>query len=254
MNLKTVILLLGIFLGQISCAHAESLKDALNQQYKKHVLALRSPFTSGDQKFDSAGKPLSHAGGKWLLYGGIYIEKVDLSSKELRIEGRRVGLGTDKTNKPVLVPMSKSVKVEIQLDQPLNSIDQAQNLLDRVFYLQSETDEHAKPELRRADDRSAQQTIYKAGKDDVKYPKATYTPEPEFSERARRAKHQGTVILNIVVDEKGNVTRVRLDRALGDGLDENAMEGVKNWRFIPATRNGQPVAVAMNVEVAFNLY
>jgi protein TonB len=50
------------------------------------------------------------------------------------------------------------------------------------------------------------------------------------------------------------VTRVRLDRALGDGLDENAMEGVKNWRFIPATRNGQPVAVAMNVEVAFNLY
>jgi TonB family protein len=253
MNLKTIIFVLGVFLAQISCAYADSLKDALNHQYKKQVLALRTPFTHGDQKFDSTGKPLSHPESKWLLYGGLYVDKISLSSKQLRIEGRRVGLGTDKNNKPVLVPMSKGVRVEIELDQPLTSIDQAQNLLDRVFYPQTETDEHAKPELRRAD-RSAQQTIYQAGKDDVKYPKATYTPDPDFSERARRAKHQGTVILNIVVDEKGNVTRVRLDRALGDGLDENAMESVKDWRFSPATRNGQPVAVAMNVEVSFNLY
>jgi TonB family protein len=38
------------------------------------------------------------------------------------------------------------------------------------------------------------------------------------------------------------------------GLDQNAMEGVERWRFSPATRNGQPVAVALNIEVAFNLY
>jgi len=38
------------------------------------------------------------------------------------------------------------------------------------------------------------------------------------------------------------------------GLDQNAMEGVERWSFSPATRNGQPVAVEMNIEVAFNLY
>jgi TonB family protein len=38
------------------------------------------------------------------------------------------------------------------------------------------------------------------------------------------------------------------------GLDENAMEGVKRWRFNPATRNGEPVAVEMKIEVSFNLY
>jgi protein TonB len=85
-------------------------------------------------------------------------------------------------------------------------------------------------------------------------PRPTYTPEPEFSEQARHAKYQGTVVLYIVVDKAGKISRIRLERALGMGLDENAMEGVKRWRFNPATRNGEPVAVAMNIEVSFNLY
>ena len=62
------------------------------------------------------------------------------------------------------------------------------------------------------------------------------------------------MVLQIVVTKKGDVVRVRLVRALGMGLDQNAMEGVERWRFSPATRNGQPVAVTLNIEVAFNLY
>ncbi|HEX4604250.1 MAG TPA: energy transducer TonB, partial [Candidatus Angelobacter sp.] len=81
-----------------------------------------------------------------------------------------------------------------------------------------------------------------------------YTPEPEFSEEARRAKFQGSVVLSIIVDETGHISRVRLERPLGKGLDENAMEGVKTWRFDPAKRNGQPVAMEMRIEVSFNLY
>lgn len=114
--------------------------------------------------------------------------------------------------------------------------------------------EHAKPEFRRADFRLRDEPIYQAGKDDTKFPKAIYTPEPDFSERARRARFQGTVIVNVIVDKTGNVARVRLERALGDGLDENAMEEVRSWRFTPATRNGEPVAVATSVEVDFRLY
>ena len=62
------------------------------------------------------------------------------------------------------------------------------------------------------------------------------------------------MVLNIVIDKAGKIARIRLERALDMGLDENAMEGVKRWRFNPATRNGQPVAVEMNIEVSFNLY
>ena len=72
--------------------------------------------------------------------------------------------------------------------------------------------------------------------------------------QARNAKYQGTVVLKIVIDKAGKISRIRLERALRMGLDETAMEEVKRWRFNPATRNGQPVAVEMNIEVSFNLY
>jgi TonB family protein len=108
--------------------------------------------------------------------------------------------------------------------------------------------------LRRVDAIASTEPIYKVKKDEVSAPHATYTPEPRFSEAARQAKFQGTVILQIVVDKTGNVAKIRLERALGYDLDDNAMEGVKVWRFEPATKDGQPVAIVMNIEVSFNLY
>src|SRR5262249_8373091 len=127
-------------------------------------------------------------------------------------------------------------------------------LLDRVFYLQDEGHKHAVPEMRRADGKGLDEPLYHVTDDGTKPPRAIYTPEPEYSEKARRAKYQGTVILSIVVDRQGDHSRVSWVRPLGMGLDQNAMEGVTRWRFDPATRNGQPVAVKMNIEVSFNLY
>src|SRR5450432_3323467 len=90
--------------------------------------------------------------------------------------------------------------------------------------------------------------------DGVSAPRALYTPEPEFSEEARKAKYQGVVVLNIVVGTDGRVHNPRVVRALGMGLDEKAIEGVKTWKFDPSKKDGRAVAVEMNIEVAFNLY
>jgi TonB family protein len=256
MNRKAAFLLLAASLLQTATAHADSLKDALNHKYKSHILALRSPFTARDQKFDSSGQPLNaRSTGYWLLYGGIFVEKLNLSADTLRLEGHRAASYIDKKNgKLMLVRYDKARRIEIHLDQPLNSLDDAQMVLNRVFFLEGDAVEHVKPEFRRADDNTPDTEIYHVKKDVVLPPRATHTPEPEFSEQARHAKYQGTVVLYIVVDQAGNISRIRLERPLGMGLDENAMEGVKQWRFIPATRNGVPVAVAMNIEVSFNLY
>jgi TonB family protein len=256
MNLKTVILLLGVFLAQVSCAHADSVKDELNHKYKNQLLALRSPLTGRTQKFDSSGQPLNApAGGQWLFYGGIYVEKLDLSKETLRLEGPQVApTGQKKKGKPVFVPIGKFITVEIHLDQPLVSADQAQVVMDRVFFLGAEALQHTQPEYRRSYNAGSVGPVYSISKEGVKYPQSVYTPDPEFSEKARRAKYQGTAILNAVVDKEGNVSRIRLVRPLGMGLDENAMEALKTWRFRPGTYNGQPVAVEMNIEVAFNLY
>ena len=88
----------------------------------------------------------------------------------------------------------------------------------------------------------------------VTAPIAIYKPEPAYSEEARKAKYQGTVVLWIVVDAQGNVTDARVVRPLGLGLDEKALETVKTWKFKPALRNGVPVAVRVGVEVSFRLF
>ena len=90
--------------------------------------------------------------------------------------------------------------------------------------------------------------------DGVSAPRPIFTPEPEFSEEARKAKYQGVVVLNIVVGTDGRVHSPRVVRSLGMGLDEKAIEGVKTWKFDPSKRDGRAVAVEMNIEVSFNLY
>jgi TonB family protein len=88
----------------------------------------------------------------------------------------------------------------------------------------------------------------------VKAPKPKYTPEPAFSEIASYEEFQGIVVVNVIVGTDGKIQRFRLLRPLGMGLDENAQSTIQTWRFQPATRNGQPVAVEMNIELAFNLF
>jgi TonB family protein len=88
----------------------------------------------------------------------------------------------------------------------------------------------------------------------VSPPKAIYQPDPEYSEEARKAKYQGVVVLAMVIGPDGRPRDIRVQRSLGLGLDEKAMEAVRTWRFEPAKKDGQAVAVAVNIEVSFNLY
>ena len=85
-------------------------------------------------------------------------------------------------------------------------------------------------------------------------PVPIYQPDPDYSEEARKAKYQGTVVLIIVVGPDGRVHNPRVSRTLGMGLDEKAMEKVLTWKFKPATKDSKPVAVEVSVEVQFNLY
>jgi periplasmic protein TonB len=77
--------------------------------------------------------------------------------------------------------------------------------------------------------------------------------EPEYSEDARKARVQGTVVLYVVVDQRGQPQNIQLRQSLGLGLDERAMEAVSRWRFKPATANGRPISSPVLVEVFFRL-
>ncbi len=85
-------------------------------------------------------------------------------------------------------------------------------------------------------------------------PRPIYSPDPEFSEEARKAKYQGTCTLMIVVSADGKPTNIRVVNSLGMGLDEKAIETVRTWRFEPGQKDGHPVNVEIAVEVDFHLY
>jgi len=88
----------------------------------------------------------------------------------------------------------------------------------------------------------------------VSAPKATYAPDPEYSEEARKAKYQGTVVLSLIVGADGVPRDIRVARSVGLGLDEKVIETVKTWKFDRGTKDGKPVATYATIEVAFHLY
>jgi len=89
---------------------------------------------------------------------------------------------------------------------------------------------------------------------DVTAPRAIYAPDPEYSEKARAAGYQGSCVLRLIVGADGKPRDISLERRLGMGLDEKAIEAVRDWVFEPARKDSKPVAVQIGIEVSFQLY
>ena len=85
-------------------------------------------------------------------------------------------------------------------------------------------------------------------------PVPVYSPDPPYSDEARKARFSGSVMLQIIVDTTSNVRSATLVEPLGLGLDEKAVETIRTWRFKPARRNRVPVNVRMRVQVSFSLF
>lgn len=88
----------------------------------------------------------------------------------------------------------------------------------------------------------------------VSAPQVVHSVEPDFTDQARHANFQGTAAIQLIVDSQGNPQDVHLVRHLGMGLDEKAIEAVRQYRFRPAMFQGHAVAVQMVIEVEFRLH
>lgn len=88
----------------------------------------------------------------------------------------------------------------------------------------------------------------------VSAPVLIHSVEPDFTEQARQADFQGSVAIQLIVDAQGNPQNIHITRHLGMGLDEKAIEAVRQYKFKPAMYQGHPVAVQILVDVAFHLH
>jgi protein TonB len=96
--------------------------------------------------------------------------------------------------------------------------------------------------------------VYQVG-GGISAPTVIHSVEAEFSDEARRAKYQGVCMVSLIVDAQGNPQDIHVARALGMGLDEKAIEAIKQYKFKPAMKDGKTaVPVMITIEVDFRLY
>lgn len=88
----------------------------------------------------------------------------------------------------------------------------------------------------------------------VSKPVVLYSVEPEFSEEARKAKFSGNVEVYLWVDTNGRPSHIRVVRGVGMGLDEKAVEAVRQYKFKPAMKDGKPVMVDLYIDVNFQIF
>ena len=89
---------------------------------------------------------------------------------------------------------------------------------------------------------------------DVNPPVTVKRVEPIYPDVARKARIEGMVILETIIDRNGNVTDVRVLKGLPLGIDQSAIDAVKRWKFKPGTLNGQPIPVIFTLTVNFTLH
>lgn len=277
---RAIILSIAIFLFLASSnARGEDLQDHLNATCKNKIYMLRHAITRESQHYDSTGQLLDSATeGPWTIYGALEIKNVTLFPNQLRLTANRLVYTYDQGKKDLVPGRIKWNKAKVTLDvaliHPITTTEEVDGILQRIFAfnegeLIETVPDYWRPFLqKRASGMSTPapasvtevemkldsgEAIYRVHPPAVTTPKPVYTPEPEFSDFARDHRMQGMVVLEIIVDKTGAVLRPEIVRPAGFGFDEQAVTRVRSWKFKPAMRDGNPVAVHMNIEVAFHL-
>jgi periplasmic protein TonB len=96
---------------------------------------------------------------------------------------------------------------------------------------------------------------FRAGVNGVGMPSCIYCPDPQYSDEARKAKYQGVVVLMVIITLDGRATNIQVVKSPGLGLDEKAIEAVRQWKFRPAVGpGGKAVPSQVPIEVTFRLF
>lgn len=100
---------------------------------------------------------------------------------------------------------------------------------------------------------AAQDQVHKSGAEGIKTPQLTRKVNPNYTKSAMDRKVEGSVEVDAVILKDGTVGEVTMKRSLDEDLDQEAINAIKQWTFKPGTKDGQPVAVQVFIELSFTL-
>jgi len=277
-------LLLSILLGAPLARAGDEVEDQLKSGYLDKTLTLRHFYKGNHLHFQSDGTLIGFAPvGPWTVDGQVSVKSIKVHGRAVQIRGRRVCLVFDAKGKPprdVLTSLAESnikdrdklaepyrannVEIEIEFASEKPSLDQVLSAMNAVFLKPGESMRDFVPDFwqdyfdqvegQAKSVRHSSDPVYTVKRGKISAPHVTHMPEFVFSDEARKAKYQGTVILSLVVDESGSARDIEIVNPLGLGLDENAAEGAREYKFEPAKQDGKPVSVKVAIEVDFHLY
>lgn len=270
-----VLLCLTLFCPFAKADEKKDLEHQLRTIYQNKLLSLRSPYFGSLLTFDSSGVLLNRqVAGPWSTCGLIQAKKIRLNSDAIQIDGKRVllvlrpGVSDSTTKAPTLeaAPMATDEDVHIRIETSSLNIQSINSALVHAFEggsLLERVAAYWKPFLPDIKNSASSpprvvgmleenRPVY-SGSSQIQAPRAIYTPDPEYSDAARRSGLQGVALVQLIVNENGFPEVLEIVRSLGQGLDLEAILAVSHWKFQPALRDGKPLAVVINVEVTFKL-
>lgn len=267
-----------LFLIGSSClptsAYAVSAQE-LKSRLQKKVFFIRGFYIDDHLVYDGQGKVEGHPqSGPWSV-AALHIDEIRTHRDKILLEGTRAVAVTDPGNQKFLETIPPNADhIEIEVESALDSLSDSDldQLLDRIFLSKvtvqdvpewwhdffegtKKNPEDFKPGAAIPGMESEGQPVFRPanGVSGFTPPKLLAHTEPEYVEIARKAKLQGTTVLNMVANKEGIPEQIQVTRPLGIGLDDSAVQTVQKWRFSPATKNGEPVPVWVSVEVTFRL-
>src|SRR3954452_13266302 len=268
----TVLLTAVIFPSSLRADDRGNLESSLRKDLQQQLLSLRQPDFGNRLQFDSLGNLLGQPHpGPWSTSGLLQVTKVHVSRDRIELDGKRALL--------ILRPYSTSADASkshavqnrvlvtdenVRVSVVLPDFDElkANHIMATIFQggaLNQRISEYWKPgetvakELNDGSTNAAlgqlegNRPVYRVHPGTVEVPVPNYTPDPQYTESAKRDKIRGTAVLSVVINEKGLPEVLEVKRGLGEDLDTQALLAVPRWRSKPATKNAQPVAVLINV-------
>src|SRR4051812_44246501 len=260
--------LLSATLAGAQSALSSNLEKDLRERFEKRVLLIRHFYEGPLLRYDDSLKAIRAPEGTWTVSGYVQIKKIQVKDGGVVIEGRRLAaIYDEKQHNMRLVRYDEPVIIKLTA----RSDDDARKKVAQIFvgnsddivalvpsYWRHYAETHEIADLSKGPKQplgappESHNGVYRVG-GEVSPPRPTYHPESSFTEFARRFHIQGHTAVSLTVDENGEPQDISIVKPLGAGLDEAAVQAVKQWRFEPGRKLGQPVKVRVVIEVSYSL-
>jgi TonB family protein len=271
-------MLLGLVLIlSVPFASATSLEEQLRKDYVGTQQMLRHFYDSGTLKFDRDGNPTNTGKeGPWTIFSGVIIESLQLGSGKLELHGHRRMLTFDNSIKRLNnFESHRSFRIEVQTQDGPDQGAQISAALARVFvpsrdlvsvvpdywrdyiaWFTSRGTERAPCESSQAKvaadaTQPATQVRVSSG---VANGLKIHDVAPIYPVTARMYQIEGDLVVRAVIDRDGVLGGICIVQALGAGLDDSAVDAIRQWKYRPYIFNGEPVVVETTIKVQFHIH